>query len=156
MASCNFLTSFQENDRVLSRFSKVYQLCTGSEVNSVQQQDENFQIFSCPDWKGLRGRPSNGVTRACLIWLHFQRTSTTEQQQSGPKPLDSSLPCPTSEWMAHQDNAHTGLGQLRSTHICYLCKYRWATHLCGVLSFRWLWQLIGSKMKHVSHGICIL
>lgn len=92
------------------------------------------------------------VTRACLIWLHFQRTSTTEQQQSGPKPLDSSLPCPTSEWMAHRDNAHTGLGQLRSTPICYLCKYRWATHLCGVLSFRWLWQLIGSKMKHVSQS----
>jgi hypothetical protein len=84
--------------------------------------------------------------------FYTKATSTTAMISS--QSTNDLPPMPTtrthiSSWQFRQP------GQLRSTHICWYCKYRWATHLCGVLGFRCLWQLGGSKMKHVSYFTCI-
>lgn len=144
----NALSGFYENQGLVSRFSRVRALCTGSEVSSVQQQND----LNAPDFLTAR---LEGVKREALQSCHPLTWSLLgllppsedflpeSSSRSVPSLLESSLPCPTPEWKAHPDNAHTRLGQLRSTRICCIMQIQvdntplWSSQLLGPVAASW-------------------
>lgn len=132
----SFLSSFWENYRLM-------------DLKSIHTTERSQHPgFLTSRLKRIRSEGPSGVHP--LTWsllslvLPMEDFLSTCQQptQQGlvPSLLDlAPSPCPSLEWTAHHDNAHTKMGKLRSTRICRYCKYRCVTHLCGVLSFRGLW-----------------
>lgn len=139
----DFVSSFHQNHALISRTSNLHHLCTEHRVYSIEQEKGldilellkwvfyNWDSFV---WKPLLREPH--LLTGGMLWFSPSNSELTFYIESllnygnhqFPARLED-FPLHLPPWQKfHHNSSDTQPRQVRSTHICCHCKYRWATH----------------------------